>query len=269
LIVQTSQSFEDSIWQNQYRYSYIYDSFGNNIEYIVEAWFENNWEKSSKYTFSYNSNNNWIENVIYIWNNEWKPYHKYERSYQDENLIEEIEYYWSDSTNSFEYTFKKDFLYEQSLLKEEHWSYYSDSLSSWINFIMFNSNYNNYNYLDERIKYYWLDSTYNINSRESYYYDLPNNIENEILVADKILIDVYPNPFNSSFKLRLNIKTPQKITVYLYDILGRRIKLLIDRYVFDNISEYEFSLNELSSGVYLINLETDQHIITKKLLYMK
>lgn len=269
LIVQTSQRFEDSIWQNQFRYSYLYDSYGNNIEYMVEGWYWNNWEKISKYTFSYNSNNNWIENVIYIWSTEWKPYHKYERSYENENLVEEIEYYWSDSTNTFEYTFKKDFLYDQSLLREEYWNYYSDSLSSWINFIMFNSNYNSYNYLDERKKYYWLDSTYKINSRELFYYDSPNNIEDEILVADKILIDVYPNPFNSSFKLRLNIKTPQKVTVYLYDILGRRIKSLIDNFIFDDVSEFEFNLDDLSSGVYLINLETDQQLVTKKLIYLK
>lgn len=269
LIVQTTQRFEDSIWQNQFRYSYLYDSYSNNIEYVVESWFLNNWENSSKYTFSYNSNNDWIENVIYIWNTEWNPYHKYERSYENENLVEEIEYYWSDSTNTFEHTFKKNFLYEQSLLKEEFWSYYSDSLSSWQNYIMFISNYNNFNYLSEILKYYWSNNTYNLFSREANFYNLPNNVEHEVLVEGKISFDIYPNPFNSSFKLRLIINAPQKITIYLYDILGRRIKPLVDNFFFDNVSEFEFSLDDLSSGVYLINLEANKQIITEKLLYLK
>lgn len=269
MTVQISQRFEDSIWQNQFRYSYLYDSYGNNIEYIVEAWYFNNWKKSSKHTFLYNSNNNWIENEIYIWNNEWEPYHKYVRVYENENMVEEIEYYWLDSTNIYENTFKKKFVYEQSLLKEEYWSIYSDYLSTWQNYIMFNSNYNSYNYLDERLKYYWSNQTYNLSSREANFYNVPSNVEDDVLYKRKISIGVYPNPFNSSFKIRLNINAPQKITMYLYDIRGRRVKSLIDSFISDNVGEYEFYLDDLSSGVYLINLETNQQIVTEKLLYLK
>ena len=79
----------------------------------------------------------------------------------------------------------------------------------------------------------------------------------------------YPNPFNPVTKIRFSIKTSQRVTVKIYDILGREVKVLIDDWKIAGQHELLFNGSDLASGVYFYKFEAGNFNQTKKLILLK
>ncbi len=79
----------------------------------------------------------------------------------------------------------------------------------------------------------------------------------------------YPNPFNNSTKIIFGIRKKGIYSLKIYNTSGKLIKELLNQY-FD-VGEYEtiFKADYLSSGVYFYKLETQNQILTKKLVLLK
>ena len=79
---------------------------------------------------------------------------------------------------------------------------------------------------------------------------------------------IYPNPFNSNFKININSFFNEIISLKIYDINGRFIKEL-----YNGISknEYTFDLNnyDISSGLYYVSLISSTKVLNKKVVYLK
>ncbi len=86
-----------------------------------------------------------------------------------------------------------------------------------------------------------------------------------------ILFPNYPNPFNGSTIISYNIPFRQRVQVKVYDILGREITTILDEVKPKGINTTLFNpqyLN-LSSGVYIYNLITQEKNISKSMIYLK
>ena len=98
-------------------------------------------------------------------------------------------------------------------------------------------------------------------------------IRSELQVKPKeYRIGVYPNPFNSTTNIVFNINPTEIIEVQIFDSLGRLVKTFgHNEYdsgrIFWNTSEV--NSKELSSGLYLFALRTNERLYTKKLLFLK
>jgi outer membrane protein assembly factor BamB len=79
----------------------------------------------------------------------------------------------------------------------------------------------------------------------------------------------YPNPFNSTTHIRYTIPQSGDITVKVYDLLGKEVAVLLDRY--QDKGEYDliFQPDDLPSGVYFYQLQAENFILTKKLILVK
>ena len=84
----------------------------------------------------------------------------------------------------------------------------------------------------------------------------------------------YPNPFNNSITIKLNVVIPQNIELAVYDILGRKIDTLHSGYV--SSGSYEYLWNgvntnneKVSSGVYYIKAVSDNRQEWKKITLIK
>ena len=79
---------------------------------------------------------------------------------------------------------------------------------------------------------------------------------------------IYPNPFNSNFKVNINSFFNEIISLKIYDINGRFIGEL-----YEGISknEYNFDLNnyDISSGLYYFSLISSNKVLNKKVVYLK
>ncbi|MGD8780356.1 MAG: T9SS type A sorting domain-containing protein [Ignavibacteria bacterium] len=92
---------------------------------------------------------------------------------------------------------------------------------------------------------------------ESY---LPNNFK---------LYQNYPNPFNPATTIKFTIPKYSKVTLKVYDLLGREIRTLIDEKKTPGSYNVLFNAKGLSSGVYIYKLNTGKYSVSKKLILLK
>jgi len=83
------------------------------------------------------------------------------------------------------------------------------------------------------------------------------------------LIDNYPNPFNPVTVIRFNLPQKEKVSVTVFDMLGKEIKVLVDEIKDKGLHEVEFFDINLASGIYFVKLQTNSFIKTQKIVLMK
>ncbi len=84
----------------------------------------------------------------------------------------------------------------------------------------------------------------------------------------------YPNPFNPSTDIRFSIAQTGKVTINVFDILGRKVKTLANAYMtfgnhvvqWDGTDDYGYPV---ASGVYVYRLETKNFTKSMKMILMK
>ena len=72
-----------------------------------------------------------------------------------------------------------------------------------------------------------------------------------------ILTNAYPNPFNNSLKLNINVLKPALIDIYITDILGRRIRNLFNGEIMPGAQLVSWDgrsqgFQKVASGIYYI-----------------
>ena len=84
----------------------------------------------------------------------------------------------------------------------------------------------------------------------------------------------YPNPFNPETKINYQLAAGSFVTLGIYDLLGREIKLLVNeeqphgRYTVSWNGTDNFG-NKVPSGIYMYTLRTGNSVFTKKMVLMK
>ena len=93
-------------------------------------------------------------------------------------------------------------------------------------------------------------------------------------MVDFTLHNNYPNPFNSSTSISYSIMEDNYINITIYDLIGNRIKLLINKY--QSPGHYKVQWNgksdngiSVSAGVYLYSIEADETRNVKKMVLLK
>ena len=79
----------------------------------------------------------------------------------------------------------------------------------------------------------------------------------------------YPNPFNPSTLIKFKLHTSDKVTLKIYNILGKELAVLIDGYRRTGEHRIKWMPENLQSGIYLCRLQAGKHTDTKKLIYQK
>ncbi len=75
----------------------------------------------------------------------------------------------------------------------------------------------------------------------------------------------YPNPFNPSTIIRFSVPVTDKVSLAVYDILGRRIATLVDQNL--NAGSYQVTWSpNVASGVYFYRLQSGRFSETKKMI---
>ena len=79
----------------------------------------------------------------------------------------------------------------------------------------------------------------------------------------------YPNPFNPETTIRFSLPFRQRVTLRVFDLLGRTIAVLVDRTLDPGEHAVVFSAANLSSGVYFYQLQAGRNADTRKLLLVR
>ena len=79
----------------------------------------------------------------------------------------------------------------------------------------------------------------------------------------------YPNPFNPSTTLRFTLPDAGIVNLSVYNLLGEKVKEVLNQEMTSGSYEVDFDGSKLSSGVYLYTIKTGNYIASKKMILMK
>lgn len=100
--------------------------------------------------------------------------------------------------------------------------------------------------------------------------NLTTNIEdNDNLRTNFNLEQNFPNPFNPYTQINFELKEKEKISLKVFDTLGKEIVTLAEGFYNSGKHKVKFDGSRLASGIYFYRLSTKNNSITKKMILMK
>jgi pectin methylesterase-like acyl-CoA thioesterase len=133
---------------------------------------------------------------------------------------------------------------------------------------------------DEEALDYTLENIFSKESNPRYAYDwMPENIVITALEDKKDNFDEipknygleqnYPNPFNPSTTIRYNLPEKAHVELIIYNVLGEKVKMLINKEMPAGIHKYTIDMKNLPSGVYFYMIKTGSFKKTKKMMLIR
>ena len=93
-----------------------------------------------------------------------------------------------------------------------------------------------------------------------------NNFEIPTKIAIK---SIYPNPFNPQTTIEYSIDSYSHVRINIYNLNGILVESLIDAYQSPGYYLISWNPSGQSSGIFIVNLISNQGSMTEKLLYIK
>ncbi|MDZ7316490.1 MAG: right-handed parallel beta-helix repeat-containing protein [candidate division KSB1 bacterium] len=94
-------------------------------------------------------------------------------------------------------------------------------------------------------------------------------IEEKSVPNNYALYQNYPNPFNSITIIRYELPKSSRISLELFDILGRKMETLVNKVQAAGVYELSFNAEKLPSGIYFCRLRADAYVKTVKMILIK
>lgn len=79
----------------------------------------------------------------------------------------------------------------------------------------------------------------------------------------------YPNPFNPTTAIRYHLPKDSRVTIKVYDILGREVATLVDGEESAGYHEVSFDGSRFATGVYFYKMTAGSYTAVKKLMLLK
>lgn len=79
----------------------------------------------------------------------------------------------------------------------------------------------------------------------------------------------YPNPFNPNTNIVFTTPTANNYTIKIYNILGQEIAILYNGYLSAGMHKFEFNAENINSGIYLVNIISDNKNMVHKIILQK
>jgi hypothetical protein len=80
---------------------------------------------------------------------------------------------------------------------------------------------------------------------------------------------IYPNPFNLFTTVAYQLAEPSRAELTVYDLLGTKVKTLVDEQQDAGFHQVSFQAENLAPGIYFVRLVVGRQIYQKKMLVMK
>jgi phosphatidylserine/phosphatidylglycerophosphate/cardiolipin synthase-like enzyme len=79
----------------------------------------------------------------------------------------------------------------------------------------------------------------------------------------------YPNPFNPETTIRFSIPSSERVSLRVYDILGREVETLLDRPMLPGIYAARFDGKARASGLYVVRLTAGPFVQVRKMILVR
>ncbi|MCW9066450.1 MAG: T9SS type A sorting domain-containing protein, partial [Ignavibacteriaceae bacterium] len=79
----------------------------------------------------------------------------------------------------------------------------------------------------------------------------------------------YPNPFNPSTNIKFSVPESGNVKLSVYNLVGEEVAVLVNGFRQAGTFEVTFDASNLSTGIYLYKLQSENSIQTKKMMLLK
>ncbi|HEY3295176.1 MAG TPA: T9SS type A sorting domain-containing protein [bacterium] len=90
-----------------------------------------------------------------------------------------------------------------------------------------------------------------------------------ILHPSTFILSAYPNPFNPATTLAFTLPNSGKLSLEIYDVMGRQVQTLSDGFLEAGEHSLRFDGTALPSGIYFARIQSGEFTATHKLLLLK
>ena len=90
-----------------------------------------------------------------------------------------------------------------------------------------------------------------------------------VIVREFSLSSAYPNPFNPSTTIELDVPEAGHVSVMVYNLTGQLIAELADTYMNADHYQFTWSAENTPSGMYLLQVVYAGQVATQKLMLLK
>jgi hypothetical protein len=101
-------------------------------------------------------------------------------------------------------------------------------------------------------------------------YDYSENVKFEVTApAEYALQQNYPNPFNPTTNIVFQVKEEGRVTMAVFDLLGRQVKTLVDETMKPGTHRVVIDASDMSAGIYFYSLSAGSFSEMKKMTLIK
>ncbi|MBN1560293.1 T9SS type A sorting domain-containing protein [candidate division KSB1 bacterium] len=99
----------------------------------------------------------------------------------------------------------------------------------------------------------------------------PDSSQNQATVVRTFdLAQNYPNPFNPSTTIRFSLPMSANIKIEIYDLLGNRVKLLVDGRYEAGVHSLTLNAGDLAAGIYFYSMSAgDDYYAMRRMTLLK
>jgi hypothetical protein len=94
-------------------------------------------------------------------------------------------------------------------------------------------------------------------------------VKPEATIKEFSLSQNYPNPFNPTTIISWQLAVGSFVTLKVYDVLGREVKILVNEFQETGTHSINFDATKLASGIYFYQLKAGNFVSTKKMILLK
>jgi hypothetical protein len=110
------------------------------------------------------------------------------------------------------------------------------------------------NIMEAQAEYDIINSEFYKTAEQSLYYSLDHN---------------YPNPFNAGTTINFSIPRREHVTLSVHNILGQRVRLILDEELAQGDYSIRFHASDLPSGTYYYSIFADSYRSTKSMILLR
>ncbi len=97
----------------------------------------------------------------------------------------------------------------------------------------------------------------------------PSAVSDEFVPGALLQINASPNPFSGQLSIEIRLQRQTGLELKLYDLKGRLVKKPESRPYTKGIYSIDIDANDLSSGIYLLQVKAGSETLTKKITCLK